>query len=297
MSPGNAHPYSWSAIVNGHFDGEEISRAGYPAVSAYLEANRDTIGLSGAQVTHIWTQDRAVSERIAMATNIATVVEKMEEMIGQVDAVLLARDDPENHKAMAQPFIEADVPIFIDKPLAYSTEDLKWFSEQNAQGKFIMSCSSMRYAGECRTARQELAGLGKLHLVTAVGKKDWKKYGVHLLEGLFGILDDPKASMVRHLGALDKEIVQLQLENGPDVTLHLYNQIGVTFQISLFGEQGWKLVDIRNSYAMFRDNLIEFIRSVEEGNPRLPFEKTAHIMEIIIAAHQSREQGGVAISL
>ncbi|MFK5972233.1 MAG: hypothetical protein QM485_03035 [Flavobacteriaceae bacterium] len=55
-----------------------------------------------------------------------------------------------------------------------------------------MPCSSMRYANECRIVKQELASLGSLELATAVGKKDWIKYGVHLLEALFSLLDDPK---------------------------------------------------------------------------------------------------------
>ena len=291
MSPGNAHPYSWSAIINGFFDGDEISRIGYPAVTSYLEANRDTLGIPGVTVTHVWSQEKEISESIARAAGITNVVDHLPEMIGQVDAVILSRDDPENHKEMSRPFIEAGIPIFIDKPLAYSTEDLNWFSEQSRNGKFIMSCSSMRYANECRIARQELKSFGKLELVTAVGKKDWKKYGVHLLEGLFGILDDPKAVSVRHLGELDKEVIQLRLEGGVEVMLHLFNDISGTFQISLFGQQGWKLIDIRNSYSMFRDNIIEFVRSVEQGKPRLEFSKTENIMKIIIAARQSREEG------
>ena len=42
MSPGNAHPYSWSAIINGTFDGKEIAALGYPGGSRFsLElANR-----------------------------------------------------------------------------------------------------------------------------------------------------------------------------------------------------------------------------------------------------------------
>ena len=297
MSPGNAHPYSWSAIINGFFDGDEISRIGYPAVTSYLEANRDTLGIPGVTVTHVWSQEKEISESIARAAGITNVVDHLPEMIGQVDAVILSRDDPENHKEMSRPFIEAGIPIFIDKPLAYSTEDLNWFSEQSRNGKFIMSCSSMRYANECRIARQELKSFGKLELVTAVGKKDWKKYGVHLLEGLFGILDDPKAVSVRHLGELDKEVIQLRLEGGVEVMLHLFNDISGTFQISLFGQQGWKLIDIRNSYSMFRDNIIEFVRSVEQGKPRLEFSKTENIMKIIIAARQSREEGGGVVYL
>jgi predicted dehydrogenase len=297
MSPGNAHPYSWSAIINGYFDGEEISRIGYPAVTAYLEANRDTLGIPSAKVTHVWSQEKSISESIAKATGISSVVDELKDMIGEVDAVILARDDPENHKEMSSPFIEAGVPIFIDKPLAYSTADLNWFSEQHAAGRFIMSCSSMRYANECRIARQEIKSFGKIELVTAVGKKDWKKYGVHLLEGLFGILDDPEAVSVRHLGELDKEIIHLRLRDGPEVMLHLFSDISGTFQISLFGQSGWKLVDIRNSYSSFRDNIIEFIRSVQEGKPRLAFDKTERIMRIIIAANESRKQQGKVIFL
>lgn len=282
MSPGNAHPYSWSAIINGQFDAEEITRIGYPAVAAYLEANRDTLGLPAAKVTHVWAQEREIAESICKAAGVTVVLNELAEMIGEVDAVILARDDPENHKEMARPFIEADVPIFIDKPLAYSAEDLDWFSAQSAAGRFIMSCSSMRYANEVRVARQELTSLGKLELVTAVGKKDWKKYGIHLLEAIFAILDDPEVRSVKSVGEEDREIVHLRLEDGPDVTLHLFNEISGTFQVSLFGRNAWKLIDIRNSYSMFRDNLIEFIRSVEEGKPRLDFGKTERIVRVIV---------------
>jgi len=292
MSPGNAHPYSWAAIINGSFDGQEITRIGYPAVTAYLLANRDTLGIPGARVTHVWSQEREISESISKAADIEHISDHIEDMIGKVDAVILARDDPENHREMAAPFLEAGIPIFVDKPLAYSTEDLQWFAEQHAKGKFIMSCSSMRYANEGRIARQELHTLGKLGLVTAVGKKDWKKYGVHLLEAVFGILDDPEPASVRHVGELDREIVLLKLRNGLEITFHLFSDISGTFQLSLFGQQAWKLVDIRNSYSMFRDNIIEFVRSVEEGKPRLAFEKTENIIKIIIAAKESGELGG-----
>lgn len=297
MSPGNAHPYSWAAIINGSFDAEEITRIGYPAVAAYLQANRDTLGIPNARVTHVWSQERAISESIAFAASIPYITDNLEDMASQVDAVILARDDPENHQAMAAPFIAAGLPVFIDKPLAYSAEDLQWFSDQHTEGKFIMSCSSMRYANECRIARQELKTLGQLELITAVGKKDWKKYGVHLLEAVFGILDDPEPASVRHVGELGKEIVHLRLRDGLQITFYLFNDITGTFQLSLFGQQGWKLVDIRNSYSMFRDNIIEFVRSVEEGKPRLAFSKTRNIISIIIAAKESRENGGKEVLL
>lgn len=297
MSPGNAHPYSWSAIVNGHFDGDEINRVGYPAVAAYLAANRDTLGLPNARVTHVWAQEVAIAESIARATRIEHVVEKLEDMIGQVDAVILARDDPENHVSMAKPFLDAGIPIFIDKPLAANAQDLAYFTEQVAQGKFLMSCSSMRYANECRIVKQELAALGKIELVTAVGKKDWIKYGVHLLEAIFALLDDPKPLSVRCAGKPGKDVVYVDVDGDIQIALHLFMDITATFQLSVFGQQGWRLIDVKNSYSMFRDNLIEFVRSVEEGRSRIPFDKTAAIIRVLIGAKESRKNGGITISL
>lgn len=295
MSPGNAHPSSWSAIINGTFNGEEITALGYPGVTNYLEANRATLGLPAARVTHILSQEKALSEQIALAGGIAHVVETVEEMIEAVDAVILARDDPENHREMARPFIEAGIPLFIDKPLCSNLEDLEYFASEIAKGKFIMSCSSMRYASECMSAKTDLGSLGKIELITAVGKKDWIKYGVHMLEAVFSIMDDPKPISVTNVGKPDQAIVKIDFEGGLQATIHLFMEISGTFQISLFGQQNWKLIEIKNSYAMFRDNIIEFIRSVEEGKPRLEFAKTEQIIKTIIAGEESLKEGGKTI--
>jgi len=297
MSEGNGHPYSWSAIINGDLDRKEMDNCGFAGIPIYLEANSDTLGIDGAQVTHVWTQDRKISEHIALASGIENVVDEPEEMIGQVDAVLLARDDPENHVVMAMPFLDADVPIFIDKPLAISAKDLGYFSEQNEKGKLFMSSSSMRYSSECRAAKTEMASLGEVELATVVGTKDWVKYGVHMLEALFALLDDPKVVSVQHIGKSGQDIVLIKFENGLNATVHLFMEIAGTFQLSLFGREGWRLIDIKNSYAMFKENLVEFIRSVREGRSRLHFEKTENIIRTLIGAKESLEQQGRIINL
>jgi predicted dehydrogenase len=297
MSPGNAHPYSWSAIINGCFDANEINRIGYPAVSAYLEANRDTLGIMGTRVISVWAQEKEIAGSIAKTTAIQDIAGSLEEMATKVDAVILARDDAENHVVMSKPFIDAGIPVFIDKPIAVTKEDLAYFSEEYARGKLIMSCSSMRYANEARIVKQELASLGKLELATAVGKKDWPKYGVHLLEALFSLLDDPKPVAVKHIGKTNKDIVHVEFEDGFQATLHLFMDISSTFQLSVFGQNGWRLIDIKNSYSMFRDNIIEFIRSVQENKARLPFEKTGRIIRTLMGATESLKLGGQTVAL
>ena len=297
MSPGNGHPYSWSAIINGAYNEQVMADCGFAGIPVYLAANRSTLGIPGAKVTHVWAQEKSIAEHIAAASLIDRVVEKPEAMIGQVDAVLLARDDPENHVAMARPFIQAGVPLFIDKPLASTAADLAYFSEQNQNGRFIMSCSSMRYAAESGAVKTERVALGDIELATAVAKKDWIKYGVHMLEGLFALLDDPRAASVQHLGAVHKDIVYIDFVSGLVATLHLFQDIVPTFQLSLFGRSGWRLIEFKNWYAMFRTNLVEFIRSVQEGRPRLAFDRTENIIQTLIAGQTSLEQGGKTIKL
>jgi predicted dehydrogenase len=297
MSPGNAHPSSWSAIINGVFDGDKISKMGYPAVADYLEANKPTLGLPGAQVTHVLSQSREVSEMIAGTAGIENIAADEAEMIASVDAVLLCRDDPENHVSMAKPFIDAGIPLFIDKPLCATRSELDYFAAEVRKGKFIMSCSSMRYGSECMSVKSAIKSLGKIELVTGVGKKDWLKYGIHMLEGIVSVLNDPKPVSVRNIGSSTKNSVQIMYENDIQVMLHLFMDLAPTMQLSFFGQEQWKMIEIKNSYAMFRDNVIEFIRSVNEGKPRLDFRKTEQIIRVMIAAEESLNAGGKLINL
>ena len=122
LSPGNGHPYSWSAIFNG-YNRAEMAKCPFPAIPEYLVEQKfpDNFLVNSGEVTHIWTQDPGVSAQVAAAANIKNVVLHPQEMLGEVDAILLARDDAENHVAMAKPFLEAGLPIFIDKPLGFLT--------------------------------------------------------------------------------------------------------------------------------------------------------------------------------
>ena len=46
-------------------------------------------------------------------------------LLGKVDAVIIARDDYETHFPMSQPFLEAGLPVFVDKPLSLEISELR----------------------------------------------------------------------------------------------------------------------------------------------------------------------------
>ena len=103
-----------------------MKNCGFPVISEYL-AKQTFPGdcIPNAEVTHVWTEDINLSKHIAKAANVLHVAEELTDMIGAVDAVLLARDDAENHATFALPFLNAGIPIYIDKPLAYSVDAAK----------------------------------------------------------------------------------------------------------------------------------------------------------------------------
>lgn len=297
LSEGNGHPYSWSAIINGDYDESKMADCGYPVIPAYLAANRDTLGIEGARVTQVWTQDRALSEHVAAASHIEQVADRPEDLIGAVDAVLLARDDPENHVAMARPFLEAGVPIFIDKPLAFSRADLEYFDEQQARGKFLMSCSALRYSAGVQAARVQVAEIGPVQLAVAVGKKDLRKYAIHYLEGLFSVLGDPPAKTVRHVSETDRDILLVEFATGTLATVHVFQDIAPGGELNLYGRDGNVQVQHGGTYPAFRNSLVEAIRSFREGRPRLDFAITRNVIGTLVAARESLEQGGIPVAV
>jgi predicted dehydrogenase len=292
MGPENAHPYSWSAIVNGTYNADVMPLYANKRILAYLEANRDSLGIDGARVTHVWTQDRVISERIVAASRVPHIAHEPRAMVDAVDAVLIARDDPESHAALAQPFLEAGMPVLIDKPLASTESDLAFFVDHDRAGRLVMSSSSMRYATEVRVLKESAATLGPVRLVAAVGVKDWVSYGVHVLEAICTVLDDPRALRVRHGAFGYGEVVEIEFDGGTIATIHQLRNTASTMQLHLYGEGGSRSAELDGLFAAHRGLLQQFIRSVAEGKSRLPFEVTRNVISILLAGLRSKDRQG-----
>ncbi len=142
LSDGNGHPYSWTAIFNGYVP-EKMEDCGFPVIPRYLEEQKwPEASIPDAEITHIWTQDYSLSRKIAETTYIPNVVSQYADMIAQVDAVLLARDDVETHYEYAAPFLKAGLPIYIDKPIALTLDELdKIYKLEQYPGQ-IFTCSA-----------------------------------------------------------------------------------------------------------------------------------------------------------
>ncbi len=293
MVEGNGHPYSWSAIINGDYNEKVMSDCGYPVIPGYLGSNRDKLGIEGARVTHVWTDRREDAEKVARASMIDNVVSQAEDVIGEVDAVCIATDIGSEHLVRAKPFIEADIPVFIDKPLTDNKEDLHEFIRLYRAGKKILSSSCMRYAKEIEELRK--VDIGKACLVTGFTCKSWERYGIHALEGLYQ-LTGPGFVSVRDVGCDRRNRVLLRHKKAIDgVVWAYYEAFGGFGAYQFIGDKGAEYRKFSDTFYAFKSQLEAFVEFVRTGiEPFVP-EETFELMSIIIGAKESFSNGGKEI--
>ena len=293
MSPGNGHPYSWSAIFNG-YNKEKMAECPFPVIPEYLgKQERDAFGIEDVHVTHIWTQEKKISEDIAESSLIENVVENITDLIGKVDAVILARDDGENHLLMARPFIEEGIPILIDKPLTDNAEDLKEFIRYYEEGKPIMSCSSMRYADSILKLKGKLGGILTANAVTP---KYWRTYGIHLIEGIYAVMGGGIES-VQNIGGDGEEIVHLHYADGRHAVLQSFKKISSGIHFTFYGENGSEIVTQTDAFSSFKNMLLDFVKMLKCGKPPFDWNETVEMAKIVIAGRLSLKEKGEIVNL
>ena len=290
MSEGNGHPFSFSAIINGYSD-SGLAASGWEGIYNYVRRRDNSeFGIEGFRVTHAWTQDHEQTQRLCKACLIPHAVDHLEELIGKVDAVIIARDDFENHFSMAMPFLKAGQYVFVDKPLSLNIEELRAFRTYLENGR-LMSCSGMRYAKELDEPRASLSQYGKIKLIRGAILNSWEQYGVHLLYAIFGCVSSKPVSVI----PLRSEHVSLaiQMDDGSLLQLDSLGQSYKTFRIDFWGTNGVSSHEITDNFSMFRRTLWHFAESIRTGVPAIPPQETIDIMRLLIAgviAHSERRE-------
>lgn len=292
LSPGNGHPYSWAAIING-YDPVAMASCPFPVIPEYLgHRTWPDDALPGARVTHVWTQERAVSEHVAAAARIPFVVDDPAEMLGAVDGILLARDDAQHHLAMARPFLEAGLPVFIDKPLALDVAEAQLILDLQVRPGQVFSCSALRYADEFRLSPEVRESLGTIRHVTGIIPKAWDTYAIHLVDAALGMLglQGEIRYAVRH-ARRDRTVLTLEWESGLTGTFSCMGETAAPLAVEVFGDRGSHRMVFSDAFSAFREALRRFVEGM--AGPRPGHE--AEILEAVAVVEAGREPDKVAL--
>jgi len=287
ISEGNGHPYSWGAIING-YDREKMEKCGFPVIPRYLETrNWPADRICNAQITSVWTQDIGTSQKIAEAVFIGDIAESPESMVGKVDAILLARDDANNHAQLARPFLLAGMPIYIDKPIALSVDDLdKIYSMQQYPGQ-IFTCSALRYASELKLNRTSLDSLGSIREIHAVTPKSWDKYSLHIIEPVFNFLESDDTPVEFFKGGLEafadsgSSNISIRWKSGIVTRFFALGNSASPISFRIYGTTGFKDLIFTDPFSAFKSALQDFILGVHTGVVVTPKEHAYRVVQII----------------
>jgi hypothetical protein len=297
MTEGNAHPFSWSAIFNGYDPKAMEEKCPFAGIPEYLnKENKDTLRITGANVTHIYCDDPADAEKAAKSSLIPNVVKKPEDLIGNVDAVIIATDIGSEHVRRATPFIEAGLPLFIDKPLCDNRKDLEIFRKWIGENKPIMSSSSMRYAKELKPYHMRTEELGKLRFLSMQMIKKWDTYGIHALEAIYPILG-PGFETVRNTGTYERNIVHITHRRGIDIVIACIKDIQHGAGLHIGGTAGNITIRTNDTFYGFKAQLQAFIDFLRSGKYPFPYSETDELMRMVIAGIESRNAGGKVIKV
>jgi predicted dehydrogenase len=284
MSEGNGHPYSWAAICNG-YDATMMAECPFPTIGEYLAPHRlPAQGVVGARVTSVWTQDRGLSAHIAATTHIPSIVVEPREMVGAVDGILLARDDAENHRQLSAPFLEAGLPVYIDKPLALTSSDAQTILDLEQYPGQVFSCSALRYAPEFGADVVRTAAVGDVARIDGTVGKDWDRYAVHVIEpalALLGFASTPVKLVCRQ--DHKTRILAVDFADGRSATFTAHGGHDGHITLDVLGASRSRRLTFTDSFTAFRTALQVFVDSVVHRTQPIPRPEMLAVISLVEA--------------
>jgi len=304
LNPGNGHPYSFSSIFNG-YDPEALEKdCDYPIIREYLSkhhGNREEY-ISDARITHLWAPEDGAVARVARVAKIPYISSTLEEMVDAVDAILFTRDDIWNHWDMAGELFKTGKPIYMDKVLADTPENLAKFIEAAGRDYPLMTASSFRYAPVIADARKNLP-LDKIMTIRGMSPCIWVRYAPHLLDALFELYGR-EVEYVQNCGRDEADTVCLTYRNGVQAVLQVFNGISLPLGLEVHFPAGMTPVPLPytdptlESYFLSIARMMQAFADMAVNNSRpVSFAETVHLNRVVLAGIASRESGGRRIKM
>jgi predicted dehydrogenase len=211
----------------------------------------------GVELQYVWGETEELAKKAMEDGKIPYMVQKPEDMLGKIDALIVDHRHGKFHLEPAIPFIKAGIPTFIDKPFCYRLEEGKKFLElASTSGAPVTSYSNGAYSDSTIDMKKQVEEIGKINHMVCYGPVDIESiwggvffYGIHLTDTVTAIFGDI-VEKVRVTRNGKNAVADLALGNGTLVTLVFLN---MTYAFAY--------------YAETKNGLIELKPRVEEAKP------------------------------
>jgi len=170
---------------------------------------------------------------------VETVVSRPEDMLGRVDAAAIVSRDGNEHLPLAEPFLKAGLPTFVDKPLATDLDVARKIvalaRDNNAP---LFSASAVRYYHEITEWQNQRDDCGRVlsGSTWCPASRDLAFYGIHAVE-MMSALWGPGARWVSAFHTDDRHLAWVGYEHGGIYAVHLIRYGYPGFGFTYLGEK------------------------------------------------------------
>lgn len=252
--------------------------------------------VDGAKVVAIFGLDPKRTEEVATKTRIPKIVADPKEMLGMVDAVMVVFRHGGLHLQYAKPFIEAGIPVFVDKPLAATPKDAEALVElAERTGTPMTSFSTLRFAKGVPEFIKDLETIGTLRTGIFTSPADRKsEYGGLVFYAIHG-----SELLLATCGAGVEEVQAAQYGNnvmavmghkkGMLLSLNLIAS-GYGFDMMAYGDKGRKKIEVDAS-SCYYEGFKMFMEMLRTGKSPIPHAEMIESVRIIDAVERSLQSG------
>ena len=271
---------------------------------------------TGMVMTHCWDVNEEKKQEFAKMYG-CTPVKNFDDMVGKVDGILNGSyvSIMCNHR-MNQPYLEAGMPTFINRPFANSMAIAKETIEQAKRGDAPLMCgSSFEYTRDVLVIKDRVKDWKITGYCADNSMSDYSTHGVHGLWVCLKVVEDPVVSAAYHtpdwtrpngLVVIEHEAAEdgsrfygaLQEIPGGLTNAHIkvYTARAEYFEQWLWWERG----PYDRDFAMWTPMLLYFQMMVERGKEAMPesYDSILRKTSVYLAAFKSHiEEGGSPVRI
>jgi predicted dehydrogenase len=200
----------------------------------------------GFEVTHVWGETAELAAKAAEEGRIPNIVADPPEMIGRVEAVIVDHRHGKHHLPAARPFVEAGLPVFVDKPFCTELkEGIEFVRLARAKGAPITSYSVLSLQQSAVKFADDMKKLGRIRSLVTAGPVEIESayggvffYAIHQVDLICGFLDARPAqvSAARHG---NDGVAAITFDGGPLAVVHcLKDWWAAGFTATAYGDEG-----------------------------------------------------------
>lgn len=225
----------------------------------------------------------------------------LEEMAKDIDVAFIQSCDWDRHIELSKPFVEAGVPVFIDKPIVGNMRDLKIVEDWAKDGKVILGTSAMRYTYEHDDFFANAETDDIINITATVGVDEFN-YAIHAVEEIMGFMKGHRPVSTRFVGSntvgdVETDSYRVMFDNGVAAYYHICKKgwqpstaIVMTKKITYVYK-----IDSNKVYEAMLKQVCNYFEGKE--NSLATVEEMLDSVKIMLAGKKSRITDGGEIAL